>query len=408
MNSVCAPSSGKASRANYLWYEQSLSYNGYVIHAVRPLLELAGLLGRGDVLRTEAAIVQNLAIAPFLMRFPDGAFPNPSNAGAPGRAAGVIETRLAELYRVAPTAPGLARALRSSTRTWDALLDPPAAVAAEYAGAANLGADFPPVVSRSMETTRFALLKDGPWQVFFHYGQLCYWHAQNEALNWSASFDGIMITHDTGTSSYGSRMHGEYYGRGLGHNVPLIDGEGQKTPHIDGERHPGWARPGALLAFDSAPGRASVSAEQPDYRPGAAARRTLRIDGDTLIDEATVTTQSAARLGLALHVQGAAQPIPGFAAVADKAFTNGRPAAFGHWKDVRSATFENQAEFPVTVVGGKTFVVRIATPGRFTVYHGSSPDTPPPARRVGFYVEQERPSTKATFVTTLVPQPRGR
>ncbi|EIP98251.1 Heparinase II/III-like protein [Opitutaceae bacterium TAV1] len=386
--------------SDYFWLEQSIGYNNYVIIAIQPLLTFAGLLGKADLLRDEAAIIQNLAIAPLTIRFPDGTFPNPADSGSPARIAKVIAKTLAGLYRILPTRSGLAAATLPDNRTWDTLLDPPAAVRGEYAGRlppASSAIPAPLVVSRSLESTRFALLKDGPWQVFFHYGQIDSPHMQDEALNWSASFEGVDVTHDPGTVGYGSKLTGDYYRRGLNHNVPLINGEGQKPWH-----------PGKLLAFDPAPGRAAVSAIQPQYRPDAAARRTLRIEGNRLVDEATITLASKvdpARLGLALHLQGTPQLPGNFAPVSSKNFASGRPVAFGYWRDVRAATFENETTFDVTLAKNKTLRVRFALAGggRFTVYQGSSPDYPP-ARRAGFYIEKEQPAKTATFVTTLSPE----
>ncbi|MDR1282175.1 MAG: alginate lyase family protein, partial [Opitutaceae bacterium] len=66
--------------SDYIWYEQAMGYNGYITVAMRPLLTLAGLTGKGERLRDEAAIVQNLLLAPAALRFPDGTIPNPADA----------------------------------------------------------------------------------------------------------------------------------------------------------------------------------------------------------------------------------------------------------------------------------------------------------------------------------------
>ncbi|MDR1281147.1 MAG: heparinase II/III-family protein, partial [Opitutaceae bacterium] len=262
--------------------------------------------------------------------------------------------------------------------------------------------ELPPVTTRNLDTTRFALLKDGPWQVFFHYGQVNRSHSQAEALNWSASFDGHDVTHDPGTVGYGSPMHQGYYRRGLNHNIPLVNGEGQQPWH-----------PGELLAFDATPGRVSATASQPHYRPGeATARRTLRIEGDKLIDETTVTLVNAdpaavATLGLALHLQGTPRLPASFVPVSDKTFTRNRPPVFGYWSDIRAATFENEAAFDVTfpateTTKTRTLRIRISTPGKFTLWQGTSPDYPP-NRRAGFYIEKAEPAREATFITELAP-----
>ncbi|AHF91426.1 heparinase [Opitutaceae bacterium TAV5] len=365
--------------SDYFWYEQAMGYNAYIIVATRPLFTFAGLIGEGHRLRDEAAIAQNLVIAPLAIRFPDGTIPNPADSHRPARASA---NGLAGIYRILPTTLGLAAA--ADIRSWDTLVDPPPLSPQETP-------ELPPVVSRHMESIRFALMKKGPWQVFFHYGQIHRSHSQSEALNWSASFEGVDVTHDPGTVGYGSPMHRGYYQRGLNHNIPLVNGEGQVP----------WD-PGEMTLFDDA--RGVMTARQPSWRPDASASRTLRIDGDRLIDETTVTytgTETAgATLSLSLHLHGTPKlpdifkPVSGFA--------TGRPAEFGYWEEVRSARFENEAVIDVVFPEGKILRVRFATPGAFTLWQGSSPDAPPD-RRAGFYIEKTEPAREASFVTELAP-----
>jgi hypothetical protein len=367
--------------SDYLWYEQSMGYNGYVLYAVQPLLTFAGLVGKKDMLREEAAIIQNLPLAPLALRFPDGTLPNPADAGAPGH---VSSSLLEGIRRILPTTLGVAAAAKPGKHSWDNLLDPPEPLA-------DLASDLPPVVSHHFETTRFALLKNGPWQVFFHYGQVNSSHAQAEALNWSASFSGVNVTHDPGTVGYGSPLSKDYYRRGLNHNVPLVNGEGQQS----------W-QPGEPLMFDPTPGHVIMAAAQPRYRSNASARRTLRIDGDRLIDEATVfsTQPRGARLGLALHLQGVPRLPASF--LPDASFVKSRPKAFTYWNDVRSASFTDEAEILVDFPEGKTLRVRITTSGPFVLYTGSSPDFPP-KRRAGFYIEKKGTHKEGVFITEIAP-----
>lgn len=359
---------------DYFWYEQSPHYNDYVFSAVLPLLTFAGLLGRADQLREEAAIAQNLILSPLMIRFPDGMLPNPSDSHLTRSPSSWI----ARSYRILPTR----LALNVEAKSWDTLVDPPTP--------STNPMPLPEPVSLSMENTRFALLKKGPWQVFFHYGQVNRSHSQDEALNWSASFGEIDITHDPGTTGYGSPISNEYYRKGLNHNVPLIHGEGQAP----------WKR-GELLHFDEREG--VVSASQPDYRPGVSVRRSLRIDGDTLIDETAVTltgedAAATAQLGLALHLQGKPHLPAGFRKV--PGFAKGRPPSFRYWNDVRAAEFADHAEIKVNFPGGLVLKVHFSTPGPFTLYQGSSPDLPS-GHRAGFYLETS--GCKAVFTTRFLP-----
>jgi hypothetical protein len=362
--------------SDYLWWEQSLGYNGYVVQAVLTLFTDAGLYGRAAELGPGMATAENLMLAPLYLRFPNGLLPNPADSTGlhyePDRAL------FAAAYRVFPTTLGLAEI--AGRRDWSTLLDPPPP--------SPRPAELPPVTSRNLESTRMAVLKSGPWQVFFHYGQLTRSHSQAEALNFSAFYGDTDVTHDPGTVGYGSPLHRDYYTRGLNHNVPLLNGEGEEPP-----------QPGRLLAFSPD----SVSAEQPRYRTDAIARRTLAIAGDRLIDTAEITASQPRpqRLGLALHLQGRVRLPEVFQS--DPDFARGRPAAFGYWRDARRAEFRDRADFAVDF-GAVTLRVTIATPGPFTVWHASTPDTPPD-RREGFYVETQ--GTAATFTTTFEPAPHS-
>jgi oligo-alginate lyase len=362
--------------SDYLWYEQSLGYNVFVVKAVNTLFTMAGLYGRAGELAAEMSTAENLMIAPAYLRFPDGRLPNPADSGTIGTAPN--RELFGDNYRIFPTTLGLE--VVAGQRNWDTLLDPPAKSPRPVV--------LPPVTSRSLESTRMALLKDGPWQVFVHYGQLTRSHSQNEALNFSAYYGGTDVTHDAGTVGYGSPLYQGYYTRGLAQNVPLINGEGQNPPE-----------PGQLVAFSATPARVEVA--QPKYREGARAGRTLAIEGDTLIDRSTVeSTKGPQRLGLALHFQGKARLPESFKA--DDGLAAGRPKSFSYWRGVRRAAFHDRAEFDVAYGGKLTLHVTVTAPGDFTLWHGSSPDVPP-TRRESFYLELAAPAAKAEFTTTMRP-----
>ncbi|MSU23741.1 MAG: heparinase [Opitutus sp.] len=361
--------------SDYLWYEQSLGYNGFVVAAVNTLFTTAGLYGRAAELAPEMATAENLMLATLYLRFPNGQLPNP--ADSKGIPVAPNPATFGANYRVFPTTLGLAAA--ADRRDWATLRDPPAAPPRPFVP--------PPVTSRSFETSRMALLKSGPWQVFLHYGQLTKSHSQSEALNYSAAFGPTDITHDPGVVGYGSPLYRGYYQRGLNHNVPLVNGEGQEPIHR-----------GELLSYSAT----RVAAAQPNYRQNARASRTLAIEGQNLIDTATLETigPTPQTLGLALHVQGKVR-LPGIFA-SDAAFAQGRPEAFGYWRNVQRASFHDRAEFDVTY--GETVIhLTVATPGNFRLWHGSSPDVPP-QRRESFYLELSTPATSATFTTTFAPQ----
>lgn len=384
---------------DYFWYEQSMGYNDYVVTAVLPTLIFAGLTGQGERLREEAAIVQNLMISPLTIRFPDeNRLPCPADATGTPR---VPLKTLAAAAQILPTTIGINHA--HSNLDWPRLLDPLTDLQTSISSSQGKApVTLPPVTSRSMESSRFALLRQGSWQVFFHYGQIFQSHSQAEALNWSATFNGVDITHDPGTSGYGSKLNQGYFKRGLNHNVPLFGGEGQA----------GWA-PGRLLGFQ--PGTlalpALVTAIQDTYRPGLSARRSLRIEGDALVDHITLTRTAASKKsatlslpGLTLHFQGTPRLTPNFQP--DGTLAKGRPAAFRYWENISSARFTDHAQWMVEFPEGITLSVTLDCPGFFVIYQGSAPDSPP-NRRAGFYVEMEQPLINAndsvSITTRLAP-----
>lgn len=362
---------------DYLWYEQSLGYNSYTARALMPLFEAAWLAGRAGELRDEMLAVQNLILSPMALRFPDGRLPTPADQSGASRVPD--PGMLADAARLFPNPIGLEEAAKR--RTWATLVDPlPAPAAAPY--------KLPPVVSRDLESSRMAVLAADGWQVFFHYGQLTQSHSQAEALNFEATYKDVDVTHDPGTVGYGSPLHAGWYRTAPAHNVPMVDGKGQA----------GWD-PGERSAFS----KTSVAAAQPRYSPDASASRRLSIEGGKLVDVATVEALRPApgakpRAGLALHVQGAVEPSD--ALRADPSFAESRPAPFQYWKDARTATFRDRAEFIMTAPKGARFRVTFQTPGAFRLTLANTPDAPP-KRRDSFYLETDAP--KAVFRTTFEP-----
>ncbi|MCS7044291.1 MAG: heparinase II/III-family protein [Bryobacteraceae bacterium] len=353
--------------SDFLWIEQSFGYNSYVVSALLPLFIYAGLEGRLDELRREAEIAENLMLAPSVLRFPDGRLPMPADTTG-GFQRWPNEALLEAARRVFPTWIGVETARKRLS--WDTLLDPP-----EEGGRAKRPA-LPEVRSRNLESSRMAVLKQGQWQLFFHYGQLDPSHAQAEALNWEAAYGSTDITHDAGTVGYGSPLHREFYTRGQAHNAVLIDGEGQL----------GWA-PGELLGFDPA----RVAARQPQYRENVSVERDLRIEGDTVEDRVRVETmdQQQHRIGLVLHVQGRVRLPEGFRD--DPEFP------LKHWEGARTTELSNEAVLLVDYPG-LVLEVTVSAGALLRVTHATTPDVPP-NRRESLYFELS--GQKAEFVTRL-------
>lgn len=345
--------------SEYLWFEQSMGYNSYVVSAMLPLFTVASLDGRAGDLRDEMLVIQNMMLAPILLRFPGGRLPNPADAtgGAP-RAPN--ERFLAGAYRVFPTTIGLRHI--AGQRSWDTLVDPPPPAPPD--------APLPDPASHSLPSSRMALLREGPWQVFFHYGQLHASHAQAEALNFEATYRGVAVTHDPGTVGYGSPLHRGFYTTGAAHNVPLVDGQGQAR----------W-QPGELVSFTPS----SVAARQPHYRPGVEAERELRLVDGRLEDVVRLKVEGGEprRLGQVLHLHGRI-----------RAPANAEPVEppLPYWNETRRASYRGRAVVEA-VLEGVTLEVTIEVDGPFSITLGRSPDMPPGVRD-SIYVEKEGSSAE--------------
>lgn len=283
----------------------------------------------------------------------------------------------AEAYRVYPSTPGYRAAAKLTN--WDTLVDPVKEVPEAVKN--------PEVRSVNLPGMRMALLKSGSWQVFFHYGQLVNTHAQEEALNYSAFHGDTEVTRDTGTTKYGSELHGGYFKRALNHNVPLLNGEGQEAPEV-----------GELLAFSSEP--AAVSAAQPNYWKNGNATRTLEIKGDKLIVSTSIRSTTPEKLGLATHVQGKVSLPDNF--VVDANFSEGRPKAFSYWRSVRKGPVANRITLNV-LYGEKELKLTFSADQNFTIWHAVTPDSPPSTRE-GFYLE----TTGTGAIYTTVWEPIGK
>jgi hypothetical protein len=353
--------------SEYLWFEQSLLYNAYVVSALLPLFTMASLEGRAAELAPEMHSAENMMLAPIYLRFPTGQLPNPADATT-GLKTAPNKAFLASAYRLFPTAIGLAEAAK--LRSWDTLLDPPESV--------DSLTKLPDVPARDWSSSRMAVIRGGPWQVYMHYGQLHRSHAQAEALNFEAFYGSTDISHDPGTVGYGSPLHRGFYQTGFAHNVVLLDRKGQE----------GWQR-GELVSFE--PSR--IVARQPQYRSGTSVQRELRIEGGRLIDMVAADSQGGARtVGLVLHLQGRIE-VP-----ADTVAGEGLP----FWQNVRIARFRDRASFPVRF-GPRTMLVSVAVPGECSMHFGRSPDVPPDLRD-SVYIECT--AAKAQFTTTIEPVER--
>jgi len=72
--------------SDYLWWEQSLGYNNYVVWRCFPLFSTAGVYGHAAELDQEMGVAENLMLSLVYLRFPNGLVPNPADSSGCPRA----------------------------------------------------------------------------------------------------------------------------------------------------------------------------------------------------------------------------------------------------------------------------------------------------------------------------------
>lgn len=351
--------------ADFIWYEGSFTYNDYVLMALNSLFVQASLMAHHGDLKREMLIAQNMLLAPIAFRFPDGKLPTPSDSNP--RAPAVNPGFYATLRRVLPTRIGVDEARK--TKSWDTLVDPPEP-------SMSVLPPLPPVVTANFEGVRMAVLKSDAWQVFLHYGQLTAAHAQSEALNYELYQGSVPVTVDQGTASYGSTLYANYFRRGVAHNVPLVDGNGQE----------GWAQ-GNVVRFSA--DASVIEVAQPGYRSDASATRRLEIINGSAIDRTTITLAPAVigqrRLGLVFNTEcrvdldsgGLSAPLPTYVPAG---------SGFEYWTDVSQRIAPAHWNGRLICKGASLrLTVRASSP--HSVYQASVPSHQIPARREALYLE---------------------
>jgi hypothetical protein len=240
----------------------------------------------------------------------------------------------------------------------------------------SLTVRLPTVVSANYEAERMAVLKTEGWQLFIHYGQLAANHAQQEALNYELYRNATPVSLDQGTVAYFSQLHSKYFSRGVAHNVPLMNGAGQD----------GWA-PGKVIYFDA--GAPAIEIAQPDYWKNASTTRRLEIHDDRISDKVVIRTKDNSkdqyRLGLLFNAECKVE-------LDDAALGPPAPSSppvgpgFEYWSDVykRSAPLRWSARL---ACDGTRIRLSVNASKPHTLFYGSAPATPIPARRQSIYLE---------------------
>lgn len=362
-----------------LWFEGSFAYNNYVLLGLSRLFDLASAHGRQDVLNALAPQTRRLLVTPALFRFDDGTLPTPSDAR--NQVLPVDTPTHLALYRHLPTSFGIKAA--QGVRTWATLLD-----RSLLAGQATPEAQLPAQQSLLAEGTRMALLRRDDWQLFVHFGQRTVNHAQEEALTYELAHGKTNISRDAGTvASYGSALHTNYFSRGVGNNVPLIDGQGQQQ----------WA-PGVVNLFDAANGVLDVS--HPTYRDKVQVRRTYQLHADGFSETTRITTTDASsrRLGVMFNTACTLKGVDTRAGVAAASTAPAGSPGFAFLTNVTRS--QAQAEWTARwTCDNRPYTMTISGPAGHLVYRATAPATPSPSTRRALYVEAT--GRDAVFTTRI-------
>lgn len=361
-----------------LWFEGSLAYGAYVVRAVTPLLEALAREGRAPAHAALFVAARRLALAPLALRFPDGRLPNPGDSLGDVRTAVLEATRAASRVVVltpldSPAAPAATPDVPDTDPlAWPRLLD------AAWRPTDGL-AMAPPVRSAVWDASRAAVLRQGPWQVFLHWGQASPRHAQREALNLEVFEGDALISRDVGTTSYGSLLHKTYFSQAVAHNVPLADDQGQAE-----------AAPGALLSFDAVTTRVAVA--QPHYNPQVSVVRTLALGEQGLVDEVAITPRPDATGVAAPHTIGqlwhfdCRLSASGSASAPSRAAVAPAGTGFDLWRDLRAWDARDSVSLSLDCDRAR-YSLRLELAGPFEWMAAQEPSLPSGTRLV-LYVRQ--------------------
>jgi len=245
----------RGALADGSWFEPSLRYDAYTIEALANLDLWAGLNGRADALQGQMSTTRRMLISLIGLRFDDGTLPGLGDTPLGMKA--LDPALLALTQRTIPIATG------PLPMSWSGLVDPQPVRALP-----------PPRQGLTlMPAAQAAMLRQGDWQVFFHYGQNDASHAQADALGYEARYKEQQVAGPSGIAPYGSRLFLEYIRKGLAHSVPIIDGAGQQKPQA-----------GVLTAHSDA----AIAAAQPGYAPGVTVSRAVDLSGAGLQEVTTI------------------------------------------------------------------------------------------------------------------------
>ncbi|MBN1422870.1 MAG: heparinase II/III family protein [Planctomycetes bacterium] len=264
-----------------MWYEGSIGYHFYTLRALLFALDALSLHPRP--FETERARIRAAFAAPRRFAFDDGAFPTPGDSWAGGR----LEQQVALYLQAArhfPDLRDLAAALRAKA-------GPPEGLAGWILDIDLAARTLGPVPATDFPGIRCAMLRSGPWNVFFKYGHRSRSHAHPDALSIELWHGGRHFLRDLGTTGYGAEVNRWYRSR-TAHNTIVVDGKGQEA-----------YRPGGLSMKD-----AVAEGHADEIQRGVTLRRRLEISGGIVIDGIRAASEEARTFDWIAHGPGDGGP----------------------------------------------------------------------------------------------------
>ena len=251
-----------------LWFEDSVHYHYYTMSA------LAALLSVDEVKQAEQPLLSrlrmqllNMHAAIDRLKFPDGSIPamNDGKACSACPGAGLLR-QMAQVFDCGPVLPEPAAAAGQTEACLKARVPTAAQMKSAVGGEVTL-----------IPGMHMAKLTKDRWVAALRYGQRSKSHAQPESLALDLFHDGQWVVEDPGSAAYGSRLQRDFFRRGVGQNVPLLNGEGQyKVPDA-----------AVIVQADGAAG--VLAARHDGFQPGLSVTRQVVVAADRVGDTVKMT-----------------------------------------------------------------------------------------------------------------------
>ncbi|GIZ52854.1 heparinase II/III domain-containing protein [Noviherbaspirillum aridicola] len=345
------------------WLELSLGYQNYVVQAVHETLLAASLRGRFEDWQALHRPMLSLLASPLRVGFRGGDGPtiNDSNRHPQIPDLGLLH----RVRRTVPTAQGADAANRE--QDWESLLDPP--------GQAPLLRVRGDDGAHDIAGLKSLLLRDQHWEAILRAGQGARFHAHQDILSFELKHGDTWVFRHSPTPAYGSSLHRDYYKRAPAHNVPLVDSQGISN----------WfARPTATDAADSA-----VAATIRSFQRGVEVQRQLRTRERVFTDRLQFRAGPGAAhvFGAIYHTDCALAATPATPAASGP---DPLPEAAGFGALQPQASWRSDGTWTARLTcGARSFVLRMAGSGPFTLSQLSAPALGPARRRTALLVGME-------------------